>query len=38
MSVVEFVTPLNPLSLWVPLMLLAFVVVAAVWFIRLSRP
>lgn len=38
MSAVDFVTPLNPLSLWVPLLLLIFIVMAAIWFVRLSRP
>jgi hypothetical protein len=36
MSAVDLITPLNPLSLWVPLLLLLLIVVAAVWFVRLS--
>lgn len=36
MSAVDFMTPLNLWSLWVPLVLFSFILVTAVWFVRIS--
>jgi hypothetical protein len=37
MSAVDLITPLNLWSLWVPLVLLLLIVLAAVWFVRSLR-
>ncbi len=36
MKAVDLITPLNLWSLWVPGMLLILIVMAAIWFVRLS--
>lgn len=36
MSAVDLITPLNLWSLWVPLVLLGFILLAAAWFVRIS--
>ncbi len=36
MSAADFITPLNLWSLWVPFSLLALIVIAAIWFVRVS--
>ncbi len=36
MSAVDLITPLNLWSLWVPLVLFGFILIAAVWFVRIS--
>lgn len=36
MSAIDLITPLNPWSLWVPGFLLGIIVVAAIWFVRVS--
>jgi len=36
MSAVDLITPLNLWSLWVPLVLFGFILLAAAWFVRIS--
>jgi hypothetical protein len=36
MTAADLITPLNYWSLWVPLLLLVLIVIAAVWFARIS--
>lgn len=36
MSAVDLITPLNLWSLWVPLVLFGFILIAAIWFVQIS--
>jgi hypothetical protein len=37
MTAADWITPLSPWSLWVPLFLLGLIILAAVWFVRISH-